>query len=133
MIFDYMSIFGQGPTGSTGPTGPAGEGEGESVTGPTGPTGVSGSTGVTGPTGPTGDSGTNIGNWSLNEIPSGAVNGSNVTFTLAHTPLSGQIMLYLNGQYMTHGAGEDYTLSGLTITMISPLIPGDKLRTNYPY
>jgi hypothetical protein len=24
MVFDYMSVFGQGPTGVTGPTGPAG-------------------------------------------------------------------------------------------------------------
>jgi hypothetical protein len=70
--------------------------------------------------------------WSLNEIPSGTINGVNVTFTLAHTPV-GQIMLYLNGQYMTVGVGEDYILSGITITMAAPLIPGDKIRTNYQY
>jgi hypothetical protein len=71
--------------------------------------------------------------WSLNEIPAGAIDGINVTFTLAHTPIGGQIMLYLNGQYMTVGVGEDYILSGITITMAAPLIPGDKIRTNYQY
>lgn len=74
-----------------------------------------------------------IESWSLNETPAGAINGINTIFTLAYTPIGGQIMLYLNGQCMTPGAGEDYTLSGLTITMTAPLIPGDKIRANYPY
>ena len=73
------------------------------------------------------------GSWSINETPSGVIDGSNVTFTLAHTPIGGQIMLYLNGQYMTAGAGEDYILSGTTITMAAPLIPGAKIRANYQY
>jgi hypothetical protein len=42
-------------------------------------------------------------------------------------------MLYLNGQYITAGAGEDYTISGSTITMAAAPIVGDKLRANYPY
>ena len=71
--------------------------------------------------------------WSLSEIPTGVIDGSNVTFTLAHTPTGGQIMLYLNGQYMTVGVGEDYILSGITITMAAPLIPGAKIRANYQY
>ena len=29
MVFDYMSVFGQGPTGVTGPTGPAEGGTGD--------------------------------------------------------------------------------------------------------
>ena len=56
MVFDYMSVFGQGPTGVTGPTGPAGSGTGEYITGPTGPTGASGAS-VTGSTGPSGSAG----------------------------------------------------------------------------
>jgi len=32
MVFDYMSVFGQGPTGVTGPTGPAESGTGEYIT-----------------------------------------------------------------------------------------------------
>src|SRR5574344_739055 len=70
--------------------------------------------------------------WSLNEIPAGAIDGINVTFTLDHTPVD-QIMLYLHGPYLAPGAGEDYTLSGLTITMAAPRVPGDRIRTNYPY
>ena len=70
--------------------------------------------------------------WSINEIPTGSINGVNMVFTLAHTPID-QIMLYLNGQYMTVGAGEDYTISGSTITMNSAPIVGDKIRSNYPY
>jgi len=70
--------------------------------------------------------------WSINEIPTGSINGVNMVFTLAHTPID-QIMLYLNGQYMTVGAGEDYTISGSTITMDSAPIVGDKIRANYPY
>jgi hypothetical protein len=69
----------------------------------------------------------------MNEVPSGTINGVNVTFTILNTPIGGQIMLYLNGQYMTAGAGEDYTISGSTITMAAPLIPGDKIRANYQY
>jgi hypothetical protein len=42
-------------------------------------------------------------------------------------------MLYLNGQYMTVGVGEDYILSGITITMASAPIVGDKIIVNYPY
>ena len=70
--------------------------------------------------------------WSINEIPTGSINGVNMVFTLAHTPID-QIMLYLNGQYMTVGAGEDYTISGSTITMASAPIVGDKIIVNYPY
>ena len=70
--------------------------------------------------------------WSMNEVPSGTINGVNVTFTILNTPID-QIMLYLNGQYMTAGAGEDYTISGNTITMKSAPIVGDKIRANYPY
>jgi len=70
--------------------------------------------------------------WSMNETPSGTINGTNVTFTLANTP-SNQISLYLNGQYMVPGAGEDYTLSGSTITMAAAPIVGDKLRVCYSY
>lgn len=71
--------------------------------------------------------------WSMNEVPSGTIDGVNVTFTILNTPIGGQIMLYLNGQYMTVGVGEDYILSGITITMAAPLIPGDKIRANYQY
>lgn len=70
--------------------------------------------------------------WSINEVPNGTINGTNVTFTLDNTPI-GQIMLYLNGQYLAPGAGEDYTISTTTITLASAPIVGDKLLANYQY
>jgi len=56
-----------------------------------------------------------------NETPSGALDGTNVTFTLAHTPLAGTVMLYYNGVHMRPGGGNDYTISGSTITMEYPI------------
>ena len=70
--------------------------------------------------------------WSMNEVPSGTINGVNVTFTILNTPI-GQIMLYLNGQYLAPGVGEDYTISTVTITLAVAPIVGDKLRVNYQY
>lgn len=51
-----------------------------------------------------------------NETPSGAFDGVNTTFTLAHTPLAGTLLLFLNGQFQHPGVSADYTLSGDTIT-----------------
>lgn len=56
-------------------------------------------------------------NFVTGELPSGSINGSNVTFTLASTPVSGSVALYYNGQRIRAGATEDYTISGDTITM----------------
>lgn len=80
--------------------------------------------------------------WSLNEIPAGAIDGINVTFTLDHTPVD-QIMLYLNGQYLAPSdnvtlegdnvTGGDYTISTTTITLAAAPIVGDKLLANYQY
>lgn len=68
-----------------------------------------------------------------NETPGGAVNGSNVNFTLAHAPTNGNIMLYYNGILLEPGAGNDFTLSGTTITMLYALPTGAKLRAYYSY
>lgn len=58
-------------------------------------------------------------NFSDNETPSGTVNGSNAVFTLAQTPNPvGSLQLFVNGQLLTAG-GEDYTLSGTTVTMVT--------------
>lgn len=53
-------------------------------------------------------------NFIFNEVPSGTINGSNVTFTLANTPTSGTVQIYKNGLRQTLTA--DYTISGSTIT-----------------
>ncbi len=76
-------------------------------------------------------------NMVVREVPSGAINGSNVTFTLANTPLSGTLQLFLNGLLLDEGASNDYTLSGNTITMnyAPEASPGsaDKLLATYLY
>jgi hypothetical protein len=60
------------------------------------------------------------------EVPSGTVNGLNATFTLSRIP--GLLLLYNNGLLLT--SGNDYTLSGLTITFLTGAIPqsGDSLN-----
>ncbi|MCC6328988.1 MAG: hypothetical protein IT174_10760 [Acidobacteria bacterium] len=65
------------------------------------------------------------------ETPSGSVNGSNTTFTLANTPTSGSEHVHLNGILLEPGAGNDYTISGATITMLSAPLSGEKIRVSY--
>lgn len=65
------------------------------------------------------------------EIPSGAINGSNAIYTLANTPTSGSEHVYVNGLLQEAGSGNDYTISSATITMLSVLIAGDKIRVSY--
>ena len=65
------------------------------------------------------------------ETPTGAVNGSNVTFTLAATPTLNTEEVFLNGILQEPGAGNDYTISGSTITYLSAPLTGDRLRVNY--
>lgn len=65
------------------------------------------------------------------EIPSGTINGSNVTFTLANTPVAGSEHVYLNGILQEAGAGNDYTISGATITYLTAPLTGEKLRVSY--
>jgi hypothetical protein len=65
------------------------------------------------------------------EIPSGTINGSNTSFSLANTPLAGSLLLYQNGIRLRSGAGNDYTISGATITMITAPVTGDLLLATY--
>jgi hypothetical protein len=68
----------------------------------------------------------------LNETPSGTVNGINDTFTLSNAPSpSTSLMLFVNGQLITQNI--DYTLSSLTITFVASAIPmtGDSLLSTY--
>lgn len=67
----------------------------------------------------------------VRETPSGSVNGSNTTFTLANTPVAGSEEVYLNGILQEPGAGNDYTISGATITYLTAPVTGDKLRVSY--
>jgi hypothetical protein len=65
------------------------------------------------------------------ETPTGTVNGVNATFTLANTPLANTEEIYLNGLLQEPGAGNDYTISTSTITMLNIPATGDRLRVNY--
>ena len=71
-------------------------------------------------------------NFADNETPSGAVNGTNVTFTLAHPPNPAtSLLLYVNGVLQLYGA--DFTLSGSTITMTNAPSTGAILTAFYRY
>lgn len=70
-------------------------------------------------------------NFADEETPSGTINGINTTFTLAHTPLSGSLKVYLNGIRLKNG--NDYTLATTTITMINIPGTGDTLIADYRY
>lgn len=70
-------------------------------------------------------------NYVVREAPSGAVNGSNTSFTLANTPVSGTEQVFLNGILQEPGAGNDYTISGSTITYLTAPATGDRIRVTY--
>jgi hypothetical protein len=83
---------------------------------------------VTAGTNPSVLSGSNI---VTRESPSGLINGSNTTYTLANTPSVGTEEVFLNGILLDPGAGNDYTISGATITMLVTPQTNDKLRVSY--
>jgi hypothetical protein len=72
-------------------------------------------------------------NFIWNETPSGSINGSNTSFTLANAPANSgaALELILNGQTLEPGSGNDFTISGSTITMLFAPATGDKLRAYY--
>jgi len=65
------------------------------------------------------------------ENPSESADGSRVAFTVTTTPVSGSEMVFRNGILMERGAGNDYTISGTSITFASAPDSGDKLRVTY--
>jgi hypothetical protein len=80
---------------------------------------------------------TAITSMSYNEIPSGTIDGSNMIFTLANTPMSGATVSF-NGQILTPTTGassKDYSLSADTITLTTILAPEgeDVLLATYSY
>ena len=65
-----------------------------------------------------------------NEVPSGTVNGVNVTFTLSSVPYANaSLELKLNGRPLF--APTDYSISGSTITMVVPPAFGQELNARY--
>lgn len=68
----------------------------------------------------------------VREVPSGSVNGTNVTFTLSQTPsVANTEQVFLNGLLQFAGATEDYTISGDTITFNTAPEAGWKLVVCY--
>jgi hypothetical protein len=72
-------------------------------------------------------------NFVNDEVPSGTVNGVNVTFTIANTPVAGSVEIYVNGIKQKQGASDDFTNTTTTITFTAGAIPqtGDVLLVNY--
>lgn len=62
--------------------------------------------------------------------PSGSINGTNTVFTLPATPTAGSLFVFLNGAFQANG-GEDYTLSGSTITFVNAPLTNSILRVKY--
>ena len=69
------------------------------------------------------------------EAVAGTKNGVNDTFTIANIPTANSEELFINGLLLNMGAGNDYTISGLTITTASGVIPAatDIFLANYRY
>jgi len=70
-----------------------------------------------------------------NEIPAGAIDGTNRAFTLANTPNPAtSLHLQLNGLGL-QGGGVDFTLTGATIVFVPAAIPqsGDSITASYRY
>ena len=66
------------------------------------------------------------------EVPAGAINGVNATFTLANTPNpASSLVLFRNG--MAQKSGVDFTLTGATVQFLTAAIPqaGDSLLAWY--
>lgn len=67
-------------------------------------------------------------NYVVREAPTGTINGVNVTFTLANTPVTGKEMVYMNGLLQD---STDYSISGATITYLVAPPTGTKLVVTY--
>lgn len=66
----------------------------------------------------------------VREIPTGSLDGSNITFTLANTPIANSEEVYLNG-LLQDARGIDYSISGAVVTFLIPPLSGDRLLVTY--
>lgn len=71
--------------------------------------------------------------FTIGQVPTGLIDGANTTYTLTNAPTAGSLALYLNGQRLQAGAGNDYTLAGSTITTLFAPATGDQLMADYRY
>lgn len=73
------------------------------------------------------------GTW-VQEFSSPYCNGSTTVFTLANTPTSNAIVqAHLDGTLLTQGSGNDYTISGATVTLGSACATGQQLYFVYAH
>lgn len=64
-----------------------------------------------------------------NEVPAGAINGSNTSFTTAHSHVAGSLELYLNG--VTLSFGDDYRNAMRTFIFNSAPLATDTIEAAY--
>lgn len=67
----------------------------------------------------------------FSEIPTGSINGANTAFTTANTPRAGTVRVFQNGIRLLVGGGNDYTVSGSTITFVTAPLTGDNVLVDY--
>lgn len=68
------------------------------------------------------------------QSPSGALNSSNKTFTLSHTPSSNaSVAFYIDGIIQYQGIGLDYTISGAIITTAIAPTAAQTVWAKYEY
>lgn len=68
----------------------------------------------------------------VQEKPSGNCTGANTSFTLAFTPVAGStVTLSVSGTTLNQGSGQDFTISGATITLASACAIGQSLWAVY--
>lgn len=65
------------------------------------------------------------------EIPAGAIDGTNTIFTIANEAIDGTVKLFVNGLRLRAGAANDFTVVGKTITMNFVPLVGDVLLVDY--
>lgn len=73
------------------------------------------------------------GNFADAEVPSGTINGSNVTFTLAHTPNPAASLNCFENGLQQRAGGADLTLATATITYATAPPTGSTLDCFYRY
>jgi hypothetical protein len=65
------------------------------------------------------------------ETPTGDVDGTNVDFTLATTPISGSEHIWLNGALQQLGTDADYAIDGVVITFNDAPETDDRIVVSY--
>lgn len=58
---------------------------------------------------------------------------NSTTYTIANTPVSGSVRVFVNGVRQRVGASNDYTISGVTITFNTGLNASDVVIADYRY